>query len=414
MKRNVPLFLTFILLHQLASAQCEGGRYLEKIFSQTQTTRNIVYSTAKNAAGYMQPVLMDVFEPKNDTLSLRPLIIFMHGGAYWTGTKNYESQVEMGEEFARRGFVLSSANYRLEPTFLSLIFQDMMLKAVGRGTQDVKQLVRYFYNSARDSSNPYRIDTTKIFLCGSSAGAFNVMHAVYLDSTDNLSSQWLSWLNEVGGVFGEYDFIDFGKDILGVVNINGALGDKSYLDNETTNFLSVHNIWDPEVPFNRGRPYNIPSLMYVDGSNVLHPYAQQRGIYNPFYVIPDAGHTSYSLDFFGTVVQPFFDSTVYYMKNFFAYQLGCNATPTLISNNTIQQAELFPNPASDEFYLKGARSLAGQLISITDISGKEVYKSVFSGAPVSTQSVGLTKGMYIVSLTDQKTMEISVAKLMIE
>jgi hypothetical protein len=152
----------------------------------------------------------------------------------------------------------------------------------------------------------------------------------------------------------------------------------------------------------------------VDGSNVLHPYAQQRGIYNPFYVIPDAGHTSYSLDFFGTVVQPFFDSTVYYMKNFFAYQLGCNATPTLISNNTSQQTELFPNPASDEFYLKGARSLAGQLISITDISGKEVYKSVFSGAPVSTQSVGLTKGMYIVSLTDQKTMEISVAKLMIE
>ena len=65
-----------------------------------------------------------------------------------------------------------------------------MLKAVGRGVQDTKKLVQYFFNSARDSGNPFRIDTTKIFLCGGSAGAFNVMHAVYLDSLDNLNQDW--------------------------------------------------------------------------------------------------------------------------------------------------------------------------------------------------------------------------------
>lgn len=414
MKRCLQFFFILLVHFSVSFAQCEGGRFIDKVFSQTQTTRNIVYSTAKNAAGYMQPILMDVFEPKNDTMSLRPLIIFMHGGAYWTGTKNYESQVKMGEEFARRGYVLSSANYRLEPTFLSLIFQDRMLKAVGRGTQDVKQLVRYFYNSARDSANPFRIDTSKIFLCGSSAGAFNVMHAVYLDSTDYLSPQWQSWLNDVGGVFGSYDFIDFGKEILGVVNINGALGDKSYLDNETTNFLSVHNIWDPEVPFNRGRPYNIPSLMYVDGSNVLHSYAQQLGIYNPFYIIPDAGHTSYSADFFGFVVQPFFDSTVYYMKNFFAYQLGCSLIPTSINYNKVTKANIYPNPTLDEFYLNGVQPFIGQIITITDITGKEVYKSTITGTPISTQSIGLSSGVYIVRLFNEKTKETAVAKLVVD
>lgn len=357
---------------------------------------------------------MDIFEPKDDTASLRPLIIFEHGGAYWTGTKDYESQIKMGEEFAKLGYVFSSATYRLEPTFVSLLFQDLMLKAVGRGVQDTKELVRYFYNSARDSSNPFRIDTTKIFLCGASAGAFNVMHAIYLDSLDNLSTEWRGWLNDIGGVFGNYDFIDFGKDVFGVVNINGALGDKSYLDNEHTNFLSVHNIWDPEIPFNRGRPYNIATLMYVDGSNVLHPYAQNLGIYNPFYVIPDGGHTSYSADFFGFVVQPVVDSTVYYMKNFFARQLGCNSTPTSIRNNPVININVSPNPTIDEFYLTGIQPYIGNVLSITDITGKVVYKSVFTGKPISTQSIGLTKGVYVISLINEKTQEITAAKLVVE
>lgn len=396
-------------------AQCDGGRYINKIFSQTIRAKDITYSTARTAAGTMQNILMDVFEPKDDTTTaLRPLIIFEHGGAYWTGTKDYESQIAMGEEFAKRGYVLSSATYRLEPTPLSLLFQDLMLKAVGRGVQDTKELVRYFFNSVRDSANPYRIDTSKIFLCGGSAGAFNVMHAVYLDSLDNLLPEWKSALTAIGGVFTAYNFIDFGKTILGVVNINGALGDKKFLDNNHTNFLSVHNIWDPEVPFNRGQPYNIPTLMYVDGSNILHPYAQNLGMYNPFYIIPDWGHTSYSTDVFGTVVQPFFDSTVWYMKNFFAYQLGCPTTPTSIRNNTVKTLNVFPNPTIDAIYFEGIQQYIGQTISVTDIAGKEMYKEIFTGKTLSTQSIGLTKGLYIVRLTNEKTQEIVVGRILVE
>lgn len=396
-------------------SQCEGGRYIHKIFSQTIRTKDIAYTYAKNAAGAMQYVMMDVFEPKNDTAGLRPLVIFEHGGAYWTGTKDYESQIAMGEEFAKRGYVVSSATYRLEASPLSLLFQDLMLKAVGRGVQDTKVLVRYFFNSARDSANPYRIDTSKIFLCGASAGAFNVLHTVYLDSTDNLDPSWKASLNGIGGVFGDYDFIDFGKTIFGVVNINGALGDKSYLDNEHTNFLSVHNWWDPEIPFNRGQPYNIPTLMYVDGSNILHTKAQQLGIYNPFYIIPDWGHTSYSTDLFGQVTQPYFDSTVWYMRNFFVHQLGCpNLTTGMKSNTATKNLSAFPNPTLDEIYLDGVQQYIGQELSITDVNGKIVYKEVFSGKPISTQSIGLTKGIYVVRLLNEKTQETSAGKIVVE
>lgn len=413
--RKIYLFILISLLVNGSFAQCEGGRYINKIFTQTTRTKDITYVTAKNAAGAMQKVLMDVFEPKNDTAALRPLVVFEHGGAYWTGTKDYESQIAMGEEFAKRGYVVSSATYRLEPSPLSLLFQDLMIKAVGRGVQDTKALVRYFYNSARDSANPFRIDTTKIFLCGGSAGAFNVLHTVYLDSLDNLDTQWKNSLAGIGGVFGQYDFIDFGKTILGVVNINGALGDKSYLDNENTNFLSVHNWWDPEVPFNRGQPYSIPTLMYVDGSNVLHTKAQELGIYNPFYIIPDWGHTSYSTDLFGTVVQPYFDSTVWYMRNFFVHQLGCPNLTTGVKNNTaVKDLKAYPNPTMDAVYFEGVQQYIGQRMFITDISGKEIYNELFTGKPISTQSIGLTKGIYIVRLVNEKTQQSSVGKIMVE
>lgn len=414
MKKLLLLFFISISMNA-AFAQCEGGRYINKVFTETTRKKDIIYTNSRNSDGVMQKVLMDVFEPKNDTASLRPLVIFEHGGAYYTGTKDYESQIAMGEDFAKRGYVVSSATYRLEPSPLSLLFQDLMLKAVGRGVQDTKQLVRFFFNTVRDSANPYRIDTSKIFLCGGSAGAFNVMHTVYLDSLDNLDQNWKNSLNGIGGVFGMYDFIDFGKTILGVVNINGALGDKSYLDNEHTNFLSVHNLWDPEIPFNRGQPYNIPTLMFVDGSNILHTKAQQLGIYNPFYIIPDWGHTSYSTDLFGTVVQPYFDSTVYYMKNFFAYQLGCPNLTTGIKNNTaVKSLNVYPNPTVDDLYFEGIQQYVGQTISITDISGKEIYKEIVDGKPMSTPSIGLTKGLYLVRITNEKTQETSVGKIVVE
>ncbi|MFN8281710.1 MAG: T9SS type A sorting domain-containing protein [Chitinophagales bacterium] len=411
--KNIYILLCISLWSNFSSAQCNGGRFDDKVFTEFTRTKNISFNYAANSAGYYQNVLMDVYEPKNDTMQLRPLIIFMHGGAYWTGTKDYQSQVALGEEFAKRGYVFSSATYRLEASFVSLLFQDKMLKAVGRGVQDTKKLVQYFFNSARDSSNPFRIDTTKIFLCGGSAGAFNVMHTVYLDSTDNLNPDWKAALNQIGGVFGTYDFIDFGKKIKGVVNVNGALGDKSYMDNNHTPFLSVHNIYDPEIPFNRGRPYSIPFLMEVDGSNVLHAKAQQLGIYNPFYIIPDNGHTSYSSDFFGTVVQPFFDSTVWYMKEFFIHEL-CNSTPTAIRNNTVEKVKVYPNPTDDIFYLDGLKDFVGQTISIRDISGKEVYRTVFTGKLLSSKDIGLTSGTYIIQLTNERTQQTQIGKILIE
>lgn len=413
------LFISLLLLNFATQAQCRGGRFDQKVFSQVKVTKNITYHRAPVSNGGMKNVLMDVFEPKDDTMQLRPLVIFMHGGAYWKGSKNDPSQIALGEDFAQRGYVYCSANYRLESSPISLLSPNLMIKAVARGVQDTKVLVKYFFNSARYEGNPFKIDTTNIFLCGSSAGAFNALHTVFLDEEDVLDPQWKIWMEEVGDVFGEYDFIDFGTRIKGVVNINGALGDKSYMDNNFVDFLSVHNTRDPQVPFNRGKPYSIGTLMEVDGSNVLHEKALEMGMYNPFYIIPGRDHTSYSDDIFNNVVQPYFDSTVYYMKEYFMYMLditeACEDEDTIVLsliNNQVQVMNLYPNPTSDVFYLEGGSLLQNDVISIFDISGREVYRDVISKINFSAKQMGLERGAYMIQLSNDK--ETKIGKLLVE
>ena len=74
----------------------------------------------------------------------------------------------------------------------------------------------------------------------------------------------------------------------------------------------------------------------------------------------------------------------------------------------------YPNPTINDIYFEGVQQYIGQQISITDIAGREVYHALFDGKPVSTQSTGLTKGVYLVQLTNEKTQEISVGKIMVE
>lgn len=397
MKQLFWFIITYLAFVNIAKAQCFNGRYQTKVFTQINANKGILYHTAPLANGAMQNLHLDVYEPKNDTLSLRPLIIFFHGGAFWTGTKDYQSNQEMGKEFAQRGYVYSTVNYRLESSPLSLLNSDLMIKAVGRGIQDTKMAIKFFFESARNEGNPYRIDTNNIFLAGSSAGSFNVLHTIFLDEQDTLPSNWLNNLNEIGGIFGDYNFIDFPNKIKGLININGALGDVDFMNNQYMPFLSVHNTLDPEVPFNSGKPYNIPFLPTVDGSNILHQRANELGMYNPFYIIPTKDHTSFEMDFFGFVVQPYFDSTIWYMNNYFTYLL-CS-TPTAIQQNTIKKVAVYPNPVTDVIYFD---QIPYHALSIIDANGNKVYQQDYYSNTLNVNELHLANSQYFMIFYDNQ------------
>jgi len=346
------LFILSVLFFvQQVHGQGCGERYFQKIFTKTLVTRNIYYGENLMSNGQLKKLHFDVYEPQDDTERNRPVLVMMHGGAYWSGDKNHGQCKFLGEDLSKMGYVVISPQYRYEPSFLSLLNEEKMVKAVARGTQDAKAIIRYLFKDVMESGNTWRIDTSMIFIGGASAGSFNALHATYLDENDELPAQWKQWIEEAGGIDGTTAAEGYPYKVAGVINISGALAKASILDNEHIPFLSVHDTGDPQIPFNTGQPYGIVLLPHVDGSNILHAKALELGIENPFYIIPGNGHTSY--EEFGMRIQPMYDSTLYYIKQFMSGIYCRKYQPTgIIRHLQLADLKVYPNPSEGILFVR--------------------------------------------------------------
>lgn len=94
--------------------------------------------------------------------SHRPLIVFVHGGAWLHGDK--KDYFFIGEAFAKEGYDVVIMNYHLAPEHIFPASVD-----------DLHVLLNYLDQSAAK----HGISTDNIVLMGHSAGAFNVMSGVY-------------------------------------------------------------------------------------------------------------------------------------------------------------------------------------------------------------------------------------------
>ena len=71
-------FTLFLFLFQLLSSFSQT-RYLDSMFAFTKY-RDIQYGSNFDNKNQLTNLLMDVYEPRNDTsTALRPIIFFMHG-----------------------------------------------------------------------------------------------------------------------------------------------------------------------------------------------------------------------------------------------------------------------------------------------------------------------------------------------
>jgi para-nitrobenzyl esterase len=372
------LVLLSTLISWSALAQDCGGRYLFKIFPQTKVSKDIYFGENLDANGRLKRLHFDVYEPYNDQQRLRPVLVMMHGGAYWSGDKDHGQCKFLGKDLSKMGYVLISPQYRYEPSFVSLLNEERMVKAVARGTQDAKAAVRFLMKDVRENGNTWGIDTNLIFVGGASAGAFNALHLAFLDEQDELPEAYWRWINEVGGIEGESRTPGYPVRFAGIVNISGALARANIMRNDFVSFLSIHDTEDPQVPFGSGKPYNIPFLPTVDGSSILHPIAIELGMHNPFYIIPGNGHTSY--EEFGLRIQPMYDSTLHYIKHFM-YNIYCEQQRvTSVSAHSLPILKTTPNPSSGTFYMTWPDGLQPELqrMVVYDMSGRVVNEMAFT------------------------------------
>ena len=104
------------------------------------------------------------------------------------------------------------------------------VKAVVRATQDLKAAIRFFYKD-KQTANSYKIDTNRIFIGGSSAGAITALHVAYLDDICKISDYLsTSAITSLGGLEGNSGNSGYSSKIQGVLNGCGALARYSWME----------------------------------------------------------------------------------------------------------------------------------------------------------------------------------------
>jgi acetyl esterase/lipase len=142
-------------------------RYRDTVFSVVTLTSNLQYGSAVNQSGVNQALLLDLRQPTGDSRTSRPAIVFVHGGGFTGGDKAAGVAPDMATEFAKRGYVTVSINYRL----ISGSCGGSNLGGACTGAaldagHDAQAAVRWL----RANAAQYRIDPTRIGISGESAG----------------------------------------------------------------------------------------------------------------------------------------------------------------------------------------------------------------------------------------------------
>jgi len=202
------------------------------VFTDVTVDKNQSYTPGTATGGKFH--LFDLYQPKDDRESARPLIIWMHGGGFKFGAKDAAGIKLWSENFTRRGYVCAAINYTLGKKISSFNY-DQLQKSCYYAVADAKMAVEYF----RQHYKEYRIDPDKIILAGNSAGGMIALQAAY--STD-------AELGKMAGITGRVNKQSGLLKVAAVINFWGGIFDLNWLKNANVPIVSVLGSNDKVVP----------------------------------------------------------------------------------------------------------------------------------------------------------------------
>jgi acetyl esterase/lipase len=213
-----------------------------------QETKDIIYKTING-----QDLKLDIYQEKNNS-KLKPLIIFIHGGAWKKGDK--QDYWPYLIPYAEKGYVTASIQYR----FTGVAKYPAQIN-------DVEDAILWLTKNAAT----YYIDPNKIALVGGSAGAHLALLAAYSKPELNIK-----------GIVNLYGPNDLTTDYaINAASVKSLIG-QSYKDApELYNNASPINYISSSIP---------PTLTFQGTLDELVPYSQSDNLDKK---IKEAGATSY-------------------------------------------------------------------------------------------------------------------------
>ncbi len=267
----------------------------------TQVLTDVTYCTADDGLD----LKMDMYFPIKPA-DPAPVVMFVHGGGWVAGTKAGTPGMSYFLELARRGYLITSIDYRLAPTY-----------TFPANIQDVKCAVR----SLRAHATEYNLDPNRIGAWGASAGG-HLVALLGLSSTDAGwdVGQYLDQSSRVQVVVDLYGISDLTTEYV-VGNVRGldrlVFGAKSptdpilkqasattYITPDDPPFLIMHGDMDNVVPASQ--------------SQLLHAALLAGGVSSTLVVVHNGGHGFNSV---GGPIDPPYAEIARTILNFFDHYL---------------------------------------------------------------------------------------------
>lgn len=188
-----------------------------------------------------------------------PLIMIVHGGAFFTNCKTSMPAWQLCRDLAGQGYVAVSIDYRLGFE----LNKESIDRAAANAVDDAQAALGFLIDHARS----YGIDTTCIFLAGSSAGATTIL---------SLASR------NVRG------------NVLGIIDMWGGVRSLDQMDGCNAALLAFHGDKDVTMPFAEGYPMGGKKFNdYTYGSKPLVEHLQALGKNAELVVFEGYAHAPY-------------------------------------------------------------------------------------------------------------------------
>ena len=369
MKKNL-LSLILLSFSIFSYGQC-NGRYQTEIFN-TVSVSTVNYSDVYNDFFHK----MDIYTPDGDTVTNRPVILYIHGGAFYAGEKGSVDCVDFCTSYAKKGYVAISANYRLAPNALTFAFyQDIQYITVLQAVADIKAAVRYLRKD-HANGNTLGIHPEGIFLGGYSAGAVLSIHLSYLDSISDLPTSPLdvqALVSNIGGTLdGDAGNDGYSSEIGGIVSFAGAINDLAWVDSTDDPIVFIHGTDDNVVNFNCGPGLGQATVLNLCGMNAMKPALDNAGILNDTMVYINGGHGWAGSGH----ANPLFTQAVDFSTNFLYPLLPCNNSSVSIAEKE-DFVKQYPNPANDIVHYSSSKMIEEIVIfnQIGQIKNKIIVNS---------------------------------------
>ena len=219
---------------------------------------------------------LDIFRPKNDTLQKRPLVMLLHGGAFYYGSKDDKSITQWCRHLASKGYVTASIDYRIGflPTMTSIG------RAGYRAVQDAHAAMRFLVAHQEE----YGIDTSMLFVGGTSAGSITVLNLAFMTNETRPEYTHSGFLKpELGNIDTCGNDIKTHFRIRGIVDMWGALPDTTLMRGRNIPIIAFHGDADDIVPYDYDYPFGVAGVLKtllvekMYGSSCIVDRAQKLG-----------------------------------------------------------------------------------------------------------------------------------------